>query len=298
MTSTSMPWVKLFTEMLDDAKLLPLSEPLKWRFVQLILLAGDCDQGGWLANNMGPLAVDIIALRLRAPLDQLKKDLARLLDSGLMAFDRKTGAWMVTNFEKRQGRPQSKKRELWREQKGRQRRVLADTAGTPPSSAEGVRLTEEDLEEEKEEEGEEEGELRADAPAPANPDAVGEFGERSTSAKQPADLPAPIRVYEESGGKYQSGNLIDGTSKKDYAKKYILAHVKDTAESLELWGRVVFGYQTEWSPKSYTVMVNDYYLRGRVPGQPNGTNGQRSTMPGKYDALLRSLEAPENGHAE
>lgn len=273
MTSTSMPWIKLYTEMLDDAKLLPLSDPVKWRFVQLILLAGDCDQGGWLANNIGPLPVNIIALRLRVPVEQLKKDLACLQAAGLMIFERKTCAWMVTNFEKRQGRPQSKKREMWRENKKRQRRVLEDTVethkGVHNDGGDGVLLTEEDLEGDKD--LEEEGESGADAPA-TNP------------------LPAPVRVYEENGGKYQSGSLVDGTSKKDYARAFIVGHIKDTPESLNLWGKVVFAYQAQWSPKSYTVMVNDYYLRGRIPGQSSGNGHQPS---GKYDALLRSLETPD-----
>lgn len=291
MTSASMPWVKLFTEMLDDAKLLPLTEPVKWRFVQLILLAGDCDQGGWLANNVGPIPVETIAMRLRTSFEQLKKDLAHLQAAGLMAFDRKSNAWMVTNFEKRQGRPQAQKRELWREQKNRQRRVRADTAETPPNGREGVRLTEEELEEEKDLEGE--GESGAGAPHPSGTEPMGEFGERSINPKQPADLPAAVRVYEANGGKYPTGTLIDGTSKKEHARMFISDHVQDTPESLALWGKVVFAYQVQWSAKSYTVMVNDYYARGRIPGQPN--NGHAPV--GKYDALLRSLEEPEHGHA-
>lgn len=292
-----MPWVKLFTEMLDDAKLLPLTEAVKWRFVQLILLAGDCDQGGWLANNVGPIPVETIAMRLRTTFDQLKKDLARLQAAGLMVFDRKSNAWKVTNFDKRQGRPQAQKRELWRDQKHRQRRVRADTGGTPsgvrPQHGNGVHLTEEELEEEKDLEGEEEGEPGAAAPHPEDTEPMGEFGESSTSPKQPADLPAAVRVYEANGGQYASGTLIDGTTKKEHARQYIAEHVRDTPESLELWGKVVFAYQVQWSAKSYTVMVNDYYARGRIPGQP--TNGKAPAS--KYAALMRGLEEPERDNA-
>jgi hypothetical protein len=35
-----MLWIKLYTDMLDDTKLHKLPETLKWRFVQLLLLAG------------------------------------------------------------------------------------------------------------------------------------------------------------------------------------------------------------------------------------------------------------------
>lgn len=275
MTHASMPWVKLFTEMLDDAKLLPLTEPVKWRFVQLLLLAGDCDQDGWLANNMGPIPVETIALRLRTSFDQLKKDLTRLQAAGLLLFDRKANAWMVTNFSKRQGRPQSLKRQLWRENKKRQRSVLEDTRGTPSDvhslSNNGVRVTEEEEEGEKEEEG------SAGAPHPKDFELMGETAERSTNGSQPAALPASVRVYEANGGKYPTGTLIDGTSKKDHARIYIAEHVTDSPESLALWGKVVFAYQAQWSAKSYTVMVNDYYARGRIPGQPTG----KEKMPSK-----------------
>jgi len=42
----SMPWVKIYTEILDDVKLSKLTDDQKWRFVQLILLAATCDAAG------------------------------------------------------------------------------------------------------------------------------------------------------------------------------------------------------------------------------------------------------------
>lgn len=275
MTATSMPWVKLYTETLDDAKLLPLGECTKWRFVQLILLAGDCDQGGWLANNMGPITIETISMRLRVTVEQLKKDLSALQAAGLMTLDAKSKAWQVTNFDKRQGRPQSQKRELWRDQKNRQRRVRADTVRSPTDvhtgNGSGVRLTEEEVEEDKDLdiEGEKSG---ADAPTPNQ-----------------------IKVYESNGGQYPTGKLIDGTSKKEHAKVYIIEHVSDTPGSLDLWGKVVFAYQAQWSGKSYTVMVNDYYLRNRIPGQAttNNPNGGKLSAVGQ---MLAYAEELKRGH--
>lgn len=59
------------------------------------------------------------------------------------------------------------------------------------------------------------------------------------------------------------------------ARRWITEQVRDTPESLALWGRVVTAYCAQWSSKSYTVMVNDYYLQGRVPGQPARRNCNR-----------------------
>ena len=85
--------------------------------------------------------------------------------------------------------------------------------------------------------------------------------------------------------------MIDGTTKKERAIGYILANVKDEPSSLELWGKVVYGYCAQWSNKSYTVMVNDYYLRGRVPGGPIiGVNGQKAAPTGMSN-LQKMVEA-------
>lgn len=252
-----MPWVKLYTEILDDAKLGQLSDLLKWRFVQLLVLAGECDQDGWLVQGTAPMTVEQIAWRLRVDVKCMQSDLAALIGAGLMHFERKLGAYCVSNFEKRQGRPQSQKRELWREQKHRQRRVRAVSGRTGGEDISDVRRPEEEGEEEEDKDQEGEGETGAGAPPPE------------------IAVPAAVKVFLANGGRFQSGELVDGTSKKDRAISYIAEHVKNTPESLALWGKVVYGYCAQWSPKSYTVMVNDYYLRGRVPGQANG-NGHKS----------------------
>ena len=77
-----------------------------------------------------------------------------------------------------------------------------------------------------------------------------------------------MQTFLEHGGKLPSGKLSDGTTKKQRAIGYICSHVSETPESLLLWGRVVAGYSAQWSAASYTVMVQDYYLCGRVPGEP------------------------------
>lgn len=121
--TASMPWVKIWTEILDDHKLGRLDAATKWQFVALCLLAGECDAEGYLANGDEPLTVDDIAWRLRESPDDIEEALAALQDAGLVTEDE--GCWLVVNFSKRQGRAQSEKRRQWRERKRRQR----DTAG-------------------------------------------------------------------------------------------------------------------------------------------------------------------------
>jgi len=117
---SSMPWVKIWTEMLDDHKFGRLDDATKWRFVQLCLLAGECDAEGYFANGEQMMGPEDIAWRLRLEPEQLAADLVTLNGIGLISSD-DDGAMFVTNFAKRQGRPQHEKRKAWRERKQRQR---------------------------------------------------------------------------------------------------------------------------------------------------------------------------------
>ena len=83
-----------------------------------------------------------------------------------------------------------------------------------------------------------------------------------------------VRIFLEKGGKFPAGKLGDGTRKADKAMDIITEQVRSTPESLEFWGKVVEAYCLVWSPKSYTVMLNEYYLRQRVPGQSGNVNGR------------------------
>lgn len=116
---SSMPWVKLYTEMLDDAKIGRLQDAIKWRFVSLVLLAGECDQDGALMTSDKPMSIDDIAWRMRITREQCETELESLLMCGVIALD--GDLYYLPKFSDRQGRPQSEKRALWRERKARQR---------------------------------------------------------------------------------------------------------------------------------------------------------------------------------
>jgi 5-methylcytosine-specific restriction endonuclease McrA len=110
---SEMPWVKLYTEFLDDCKIANLSDSAKLRFVQLILLAGECDAEGSLEESAGrPLSIEDIAWRLRIDAKKLNNEINDLQKANVISISDQT--IIINNFSKRQGRPQSIKREQWR----------------------------------------------------------------------------------------------------------------------------------------------------------------------------------------
>lgn len=87
-------WIKLYVEILDDMKLGPLPVWLKWRFVELLLVAAESDENGTLPP------VTQTAWRLRVSEDDLLKSLGALREIGVVSLE--GDRWKVTNFEKRQ----------------------------------------------------------------------------------------------------------------------------------------------------------------------------------------------------
>lgn len=87
-------WIKLYHEILDDPKIGRLRVPLKWRFVECLLVAGELGNEGLLP------AIEDLAWRLRCSPDNLETDLNDLAAAGLL--DITEGQWNVTKFKKRQ----------------------------------------------------------------------------------------------------------------------------------------------------------------------------------------------------
>ena len=116
----SMPWIKLYPEMMDDPKLADLTPATKWYFVELCLMAGECDSEGYIVNGNSPLTAKQMAWRTRENAGEIAQAIEDLQGAGLVAAD-EDGFLFVVNFAKRQGRPQSEKRKAWRERKRRQR---------------------------------------------------------------------------------------------------------------------------------------------------------------------------------
>lgn len=118
-----MPWVKVYTGLLDDPDFNSLPDSAKWRYVQLLLVAGECDAEGYFATGTGgEVGVNGLAWRLRTDPVTLAYDMEQLLKAGFLdREDGPEGALYLPEFAEQQGRRQSAKREAWRERKRRQR---------------------------------------------------------------------------------------------------------------------------------------------------------------------------------
>jgi len=156
-----LPWVKIFTEILDDPRFGRLADSQKWRFVQLILIAGECDAEGFLAYADRPMSLEDIAWRLRLDHDQLINDLNALKSLDLIiAID---NVWHVVNFAKRQGRHLTEIRSYWSKEKRKQRNVSDNVRDNVPDAVSDCPQIEVEEEEEEEEEKEEEEEEEEEA---------------------------------------------------------------------------------------------------------------------------------------
>jgi len=87
-------WIKLYHEMLYDRKVAALDDHLWRRVIEVFLMAGELDEGGYLP----PL--DDMAWTLRAHQEQLETDLNELTRVGILEF--KDDRYFVRKFSTRQ----------------------------------------------------------------------------------------------------------------------------------------------------------------------------------------------------
>ncbi len=161
--SSSMPWVKLWLDFLDDPKIGMLPDSAQLFFVKLMALAGESDAEGYLVNGEAPLSEKQIAWRFRISEDAAHLAIEELEALGIVAWDE--GYLLIVNFSKRQGRSQQQKREQWveRQQRSRSKKtaiVTSDIANvTRDNGYCHARVTPAEEEGEKEKEGEKVGEV-------------------------------------------------------------------------------------------------------------------------------------------
>jgi DnaD/phage-associated family protein len=150
-----MPWVKIYTEILDDVKLSRLTDSQRWRFIQFVIMAAEGDAGGQLVTGDIPMTHEGITWRLRCDPQILETDIKRLIDLGLI--EESGGVISVPKFAERQGPTQAAKREQWKLRQEKHRIKIKDAIVTSESRVSH------DTEEEKKKSREEE-----DAPPPPN----------------------------------------------------------------------------------------------------------------------------------
>lgn len=104
-------WIKLYIEILDDAKMGRLTDRLFRRTIQLFLIAGEYQREGLLPPT------EDIAWRLRPmEIEELETDMADLASVGIL--HKTDQGWVVTHFEKRQAKvPVAKRMKQYRERK-------------------------------------------------------------------------------------------------------------------------------------------------------------------------------------
>lgn len=201
MTTTQMPWIKLYTELLDDPKVSELKLAEQMIFVKLLLFAGECDREGLLGDDEGGYSMSKIAWRLRIPVADLRHAASRLLSLGLI--EELAGGLVIPAFTARQGRPQSERQQMWRDAQHRRRH--GEEAVTPESSM---------------------------TPRPREEKRRGEVEERREGAAarktHPQAHPA-VAVFREEAGLYPKRSM----------KRDIEDAVGSSEESLALWREVV-----------------------------------------------------------
>ncbi len=110
---TSKYWLKLYHELLDDSKVMTLRPALRWRFIECLLVAGECDQDGLIPDSPR------YAWRVRASEEIVHTELTELAEAGLLT--RADGQWYVNKFAERQVAVTGAERwKRWNERKRKQ----------------------------------------------------------------------------------------------------------------------------------------------------------------------------------
>lgn len=95
-------WIKLYHETLDDAKLGKLDDHLWRRTIEMFLLAGDQNEGGFLPK------LEDMAWRLRTEEQDLEGDLRRLESKRII--EKRDDRWFVIKFAEHQAPMSDKER--------------------------------------------------------------------------------------------------------------------------------------------------------------------------------------------
>lgn len=145
-----MPWVKVYTEMLDDPKLAKIDDVIKWRFVELILVAAECDAGGAFIVGDSEMTIDDIAWRLRMDKTKLSSEIGALIKAGILHKD---GSILeIPKFAERQGPTQKEKRETWKARQQKRRERVTRESLNPDDAGHALEKSREDKNREEEEE--------------------------------------------------------------------------------------------------------------------------------------------------
>jgi len=133
---TTYSWIKLYHEILDDPKMGKLPNHLWRRAVELFLLAGRNGNDGALPS------VEEMTWILRLEKEKLLEDILGLAEVGVV-HEAEPGAWVVTNFSKRQAailpaERMNNFRKRKRNDEVTKRNIISDEAVTSLSSSSSI----------------------------------------------------------------------------------------------------------------------------------------------------------------
>lgn len=117
---SSMPWIKLYTEILNDPKMGRMPDHVWRRAIEIFLIAGEYDQDGILPD------IEDMCWKLRIDREELLTCLVELQKADIVDT-LEDGTWIVIHFSERQGRPQSEKQEQWRDRQQRFREKKSES---------------------------------------------------------------------------------------------------------------------------------------------------------------------------
>lgn len=147
-------WIKLYVEMNHDSKIGLLTDDLKWRYVSVLLLAGELGENGFLPE------INDMAWQLHAAPETVSGQMRTLAQRGLVELRQYIDGserWFVSKFAERQSSSTNAERQRqWRARQNNEGVTKRYAEVTPEYRIQNT-------------ETEEEGESGAIAPAPAHP---------------------------------------------------------------------------------------------------------------------------------
>ena len=115
----------------------------------------------------------------------------------------------------------------------------------------------------------------SETPPETETDTERELSTETEGADAPEALPVAAQAFVDNGGCWPDGKGAE--AKRAEAIRAIAATVGDDPEDVRRWGQVVKAYCRQWSSLSYGTMLEDYFVRGRMPGESE-RRGKRQAM--------------------
>ena len=251
-------WIKLYHEILHDAKMARLPDVLWRRVVECFLLAGEAGEDGFLPD------VPTMAWVLRVDEEQLITELGQL--SSYDFVEQQDGRWYVTHFfERQKAFTDAEKQRNYRDRQRKEQYYGDDTDMIPSDNhtvTESVTSGNTDIE------------LDIDKSREESPS--------KKQAKKKADPPPPsVQVFHANTQRYPSKSLYPD----------IHTAIGDKPDDLAFWGDVVKNWLLMGWNKTNLKGMLDFYKRREIP-PGNGKNGKEPPPAAQDYSAMQPVHVP------